>query len=98
MKFVSNLPIIDSLFDLPSASCSYRIMEYQTSMNNGKNRSNIQIGASVGIVLKQDQKSGKITEGVVKKILTNSSSHPHGIKVQLEDGSVGRVKKIHSRE
>jgi len=65
-------------------------------MNQGKTRENIKIGSSVGIVLKQDQKSGKITRGVVKKILTKSPSHPHGIKVQLEDGSVGRVKEIHS--
>lgn len=64
-------------------------------MNPGKVRENIKIGVSVGIVLKQDQKSGKITRGVVKRILTKSSSHPHGIKVQLEDGSVGRVKEIH---
>lgn len=65
-------------------------------MNPGKTRENIKIGLNVGIVLKQDQKSGKITRGVVKKILTKSPSHPHGIKVQLEDGSVGRVKEIHS--
>ncbi|TGC11170.1 YwbE family protein [Methanolobus halotolerans] len=64
-------------------------------MNTGSNRSNINIGSSVGIVLKQDQRSGKITRGVVKRILTKSSSHPHGIKVQLEDGRVGRVKEIH---
>ncbi len=64
------------------------------NMNPGKSRGNIRIGASVGIVLKQDQKSGTITQGVVKKILTNSTSHPHGIKVQLEDGRVGRVKEI----
>ncbi len=49
----------------------------------------------MGIILKQDQKSGKITQGIVKKILTKSSHHPHGIKVQLEDGRVGRVKEIH---
>lgn len=48
------------------------------------------------IVLKQDQRNGKITKGIVKRILTNSSSHPHGIKVQLEDGQVGRVKEIHT--
>ncbi|WP_342306033.1 YwbE family protein [Methanolobus sp. ZRKC5] len=65
-------------------------------MNPGSSRKNIKIGINVGIVLKQDQKSGKITKGVVKKILTNSSSHPHGIKVQLEDGRVGRVKEIYS--
>jgi len=60
----------------------------------GRKRSNISIGLEVRIVLKQDQRSGKLTEGVVKKILTNSPSHPHGIKVQLEDGQVGRVKEI----
>lgn len=67
-------------------------------MNPGKTRENIKIGSNVGIVLKQDQKSGKITRGVVKRILTKSPSHPHGIKVQLEDGSVGRVKEIHSNK
>ena len=54
----------------------------------------IKQGLKVKIVLKQDQKSGKLTEGVVKDILTNSSSHPHGIKVRLIDGGVGRVKEI----
>jgi len=64
-------------------------------MNKGTIRENIKEGASVGIVLKQDQRSGKITQGIVKKILTNASFHPHGIKVKLEDGRVGRVKEIH---
>ena len=66
-------------------------------MNQGTNRANIKQGLSVGIVLKQDQRSGKITNGIVKRILTNSSHHPHGIKVQLENGQVGRVKEIHSQ-
>ncbi|MCH1624281.1 YwbE family protein [Ferdinandcohnia quinoae] len=61
---------------------------------NGQNRSNIVPGARVNIVLKQDQKSGKLTNGIVKDILTKSSSHPHGIKVRLMDGQVGRVKEI----
>ena len=61
---------------------------------SGKLRSNISIGAEVNIVLKQDQRSGKLTSGVVAKILTNSPSHPHGIKVMLESGEVGRVKEI----
>ncbi len=65
-------------------------------MNQGTNRANIKQGLNVGIVLKQDQKSGKITQGIVKRILTKSPSHPHGIKVQLENGQVGRVKEIHS--
>ncbi len=60
----------------------------------GKKRLNIQQGLKVKIVLKQDQKSGKLTEGVVKDILTNSPSHPHGIKVRLTSGDVGRVKEI----
>ncbi|AFV24465.1 hypothetical protein Mpsy_2261 [Methanolobus psychrophilus R15] len=64
-------------------------------MNSGTTRNNIKIGSSVGIVLKQDQRSGKITRGVVKRILTNSSTHPHGIKVELENGSIGRVKEMH---
>lgn len=64
-------------------------------MNSGTSRNNIRIGASVGIVLKQDRGSGKITRGIVKRILTNSSTHPHGIKVELQDGSVGRVKEIY---
>lgn len=63
-------------------------------MMDGTNRNNIKIGDSVSVVQKQDQRSGKLTEGVVKKILTKSSIHPHGIKVMLESGIVGRVKKI----
>ena len=66
-------------------------------MNKGSSRENIKAGSSVGIVLKQDQRSGKITQGIVKRILTNSSSHPHGIKVELTDGRVGRVKEIHQK-
>lgn len=62
---------------------------------DGSKRANIKIGAEVSIVLKQDQRSGNLTEGVVEKILTNSPTHPHGIKVRLEDGQVGRVKHIH---
>ena len=61
---------------------------------DGQQRNEIEIGMYVGIVLKKDQRSGVITEGVVKKILTKSSYHPHGIKVQLEDGQIGRVKEI----
>lgn len=61
---------------------------------NGKNRADIKIGAAVKIVLKKDQPTGKLTDGVVAKILTNSSHHPHGIKVMLTDGQVGRVQEI----
>jgi len=61
---------------------------------DGEKRLNITQGIRVRIVLKQDQKNGKLTEGVVKDILTNSPSHPHGIKVKLDSGEVGRVKEI----
>lgn len=61
---------------------------------DGNTRSNIKRGSRVKIVLKQDQPSGKLTEGIVKDILTSSPSHPHGIKVRLIDGQVGRVKEI----
>jgi uncharacterized repeat protein (TIGR03833 family) len=61
---------------------------------NGQIRANIKPGMTVLIVLKQDQKTGKLTKGVVKDILTKSPDHPHGIKVRLEDGQVGRVKEI----
>jgi uncharacterized repeat protein (TIGR03833 family) len=60
----------------------------------GNIRDKIQLGMTVSVVQKQDQRSGQLTEGVVKKILTNSKNHPHGIKVMLEDGVVGRVKSI----
>ncbi|PGK36249.1 YwbE family protein [Bacillus thuringiensis] len=61
---------------------------------NGQKRSNIAPGLEVDIVLKQDQRTGKLTRGIVKDILTNSPSHPHGIKVRLQDGQVGRVQNI----
>ncbi|MCF6222209.1 MAG: YwbE family protein [Flavobacteriaceae bacterium] len=61
---------------------------------DGRNRKNIQIGIHVEIVLKKDQRSGNLTEGFVKRIFTKSPNHPHGIKVQLENGEVGRVKNI----
>jgi len=59
-----------------------------------QNRTDIKVGDSVQIVLKADQRTGTLTEGIVMKILTKSSSHPHGIKVMLEDGQIGRVKEI----
>ena len=60
------------------------------------NRSEIRPGIRVSIVEKQNQGSGKLTDGVVKRLLTNSETHPHGIKVELETGEVGRVKSIHA--
>jgi uncharacterized repeat protein (TIGR03833 family) len=62
---------------------------------NGNIRGMIIKGSRVSIVQKQDQRSGKLTEGIVRDILTNSPTHPHGIKVRLESGEVGRVKIIH---
>jgi uncharacterized repeat protein (TIGR03833 family) len=61
---------------------------------NGIQRSNIKPGLQVLIVLKKDQATGKLTKGIVKDILTNSPSHPHGIKVRLQTGEIGRVKEI----
>ncbi|MDR4887959.1 YwbE family protein [Fredinandcohnia sp. QZ13] len=61
---------------------------------NGQNRADITPGVEVQIVLKKDQRTGILTKGTVKDILTKSSFHPHGIKVRLEDGQVGRVKEI----
>ena len=61
---------------------------------NGTGRVNIKPGLQVSIILKKDQRSGKLTEGIVKDILTKAPSHPHGIKVRLESGQVGRVKEI----
>lgn len=60
----------------------------------GRNRSDITVGARVHVVQKKDQPTGKLTEGIVKDILTKSSTHPHGIKVRLTSGVVGRVKAV----
>ena len=62
------------------------------SMQDGRVRRNIHVGSAVAIVLKKDQPTGALTWGRVAEILTNSPSHPHGIKVRLSDGSVGRVQ------
>ena len=61
---------------------------------DGGSRKNIQIGQRVAVVQKQDQRTGKLTEGIVQRILTKSANHPHGIKVQLESGEVGRVQSV----
>ena len=63
-------------------------------MEGGQKRSEIRIGRKVAVVQKQDQRTGKLTEGVVQRILTKSATHPHGIKVRLESGIVGRVKRL----
>ena len=67
-------------------------MEHQKL--SGKNRKNIKIGLEVEIIQKQDQRSGELTDGFVKRILTKSATHPHGIKVELETGEIGRVQNI----
>jgi len=61
---------------------------------NGTKRTDVKIGTLVKIVMKEDQRTGELTEGIVKDILTNSQKHPHGIKVRLESGEVGRVKEV----
>lgn len=61
---------------------------------NGNNRGNLYEGLRVMVVKKNDQKTGQLTEGIVRDILTSSGTHPHGIKVKLESGEVGRVQKI----
>ncbi len=65
---------------------------------SGRNRADIKAGTLVQVVQKQDQRTGKLTEGIVKDILTKSSTHPHGIKVRLTSGVVGRVKKVLAEE
>ncbi len=65
---------------------------------NGTNRGNITRGVHVNIVLKKDQRSGVLTAGIVKDILTKSPNHHHGIKVRLESGAIGRVKEILTNE
>lgn len=60
---------------------------------DGTKRAEIKVGMKVKVVQKQDQRTGKLTEGIVSRLLTNSPTHPHGIKVMLEDGTVGRVKE-----
>jgi uncharacterized repeat protein (TIGR03833 family) len=66
----------------------------QSYLLKGEFRDNIKIGSLVKVMQKTDQKTGIITEGIVKEILTNSKSHPHGIKVRLENGIIGRVKDL----
>ena len=61
---------------------------------NGNNRRDIKVGIEVNVVEKHNQRTNNLTNGIVKRILTNSQNHPHGIKVMLEDGTVGRVKEI----
>jgi uncharacterized repeat protein (TIGR03833 family) len=72
----------------------YDDKEAEISGMNGTDRVNVKPGLKVSIVLKKDQQSGKLTEGIVKDILTKSYTHPRGIKVRLESGQVGRVKEI----
>ena len=66
----------------------------ENDKQDGRKQTNIKIGSQVDIVQKQDQRTGKLTNGIVQRILTKSTAHPHGIKVQLESGEVGRIKKV----
>ena len=66
----------------------------ENNKQNGRIRKNIQIGYTVEIVQKHHQRTGEVTEGIVKKLLTKSPNHPHGIKIQLETGEIGRVKSV----
>lgn len=68
----------------------------ETKKLDGKYRRNIKIGSAVEVVQKNHQRTGELTEGIVKRFLTKSPNHPHGIKVQLEDGIVGRVKWVYN--
>ena len=69
-------------------------MKKEVCILSGNKRDKIKIGKNVMVVQKNDQRSGKLTEGIVQRILTNSQNHPHGIKVMLESGIVGRVKEL----
>lgn len=64
---------------------------------NGQNREDISEGLAVDIIQKEDQRTGKLTRGMVQEILTNSATHPHGIKVRLQSGAVGRVQRVYSK-
>ena len=71
-----------------------KVQKLKINFMDGKNRNDIKPGIEVAIVLKEDQRTGKLTEGIVQNILTNSQFHPHGIKVRLTSGEVGRVQEI----
>lgn len=79
---------------LESQTINHNAYESKTDMSSGQHRKDIRPGITVSIVLKQDQRTGKLTQGIVKDILTKSAHHPHGIKVRLTNGQVGRVKQI----
>ena len=69
-------------------------MKFRISLNNIPSRDKISVGILVQIIQKHDQRTGKLTEGKVKRLLTSSQFHPHGIKVELENGTIGRIQKI----
>lgn len=83
-----------SMFSADDMPARTAMGKYGGSMMDGRNRGDIKAGAHVLVVRNQDQRSGKLTEGNVKDILTKSLTHPHGIKVRLESGVMGRVKEI----
>ncbi len=69
-------------------------MDIENESLDGRKRCNVRVGRTVEVVMKKDQRSGELTKGVVKRILTKSTNHPYGIKVQLRTGEVGRVKSV----
>ena len=71
-----------------------KLLKWKEVKMDPKKRFDVKVGLKVNIVLKADQRTGKLTQGVVKDILTNSPTHPHGIKVRLQNGDVGRVQQI----
>jgi len=84
--------------NLSGTRCKFvSLLKYWYTMK-GQNRSDIKAGMEVSIVMKEDQRTGELTEGIVRDTLTKSPFHPHGIKVRLETGEVGRVKNIISED
>ena len=86
--------LVIKIFDIKKFSIYKLSFKFKILLNDIPSRDKISIGILVQIVQKQDQRTGKLTEGKVKRILTSSQFHPHGIKVELENGKIGRVQKI----
>ena len=86
--------LVIKIFDIKKFSIYKLSLKFKILLNDIPSRDKISIGTLVQIVQKQDQRTGKLTEGKVKRILTSSQFHPHGIKVELENGKIGRVQKI----
>jgi len=92
---LTNYLSIKSGYNKPTNDSISFICDYRVNISlSGNNRETIKIGSIVRVIKKSDQKTGKISEGIVKEVLTKSKFHPHGIKVILEDGIIGRVKEV----